>query len=71
MVNLGFRFLYYNMEGKKKKKYSSAHQPKGMRQGENDIGKRAIPVEERCDDFDSLWNMIFDECVAYWDEVKD
>lgn len=57
----------------KEKKNSSAHQYKGFRQGPNDIGKRSIPVEERCDpeEFNRLWNMIFDEVVSYWDEVKD
>lgn len=55
----------------KKYKYKSAHQPKGMKKGENDIGRRAIPIEERCDDFNALWNMIFDEVVSYWDEVKE
>jgi len=40
-------------------------------QGPNDIGKRAIPKAERCDNFDELWNMIFDEVVSYWDYERE
>ena len=49
----------------------SAHQYKGYKKGPNDIGKRAIPVSERCDNFTELWNMIYDEVCAMWEHTDD
>ena len=40
-------------------------------QKSRDIGKRSIPISERCDDFERLWNMILDEVISYWNDVKD
>lgn len=54
-------------QGKFYRPYDKNH--KYIPQGPNDIGKRAIPKAERCDNFDELWNMIFDEVCAMWDDT--
>lgn len=38
--------------------------------GQNDIGKEYILVEERCDNFNELWDYIFKQVVAEWEDVK-
>ena len=35
----------------------------------NDIGKKSIPLEDRCEGFDELWNQIYNEVLGYWNFV--
>ena len=39
--------------------------------GPNDIGKNSIPKKDRCEGFDELWMMVFNDVIANWEEVKD
>ena len=39
--------------------------------GKNDIGKRSIPLKDRCEDFDKLWHDTFIEVMKYWEHVND
>jgi len=36
-----------------------------------DLTKADIPKEERCEGFDELWNKIYRQVIAYWDEVPE
>lgn len=36
-----------------------------------ELRKSDIPKEDRCDDFDELWNKIYRQVVYNWYEVKD
>lgn len=40
-----------------------------MKQGPNDIGMKSIPIKDRCDNFNELWNMIFEEVLSTWNNV--
>lgn len=46
---------------------------KYLHQGPHDIGKTAIPIKDRCEGFDELWNKTFEEVMKYWEwtEVTD
>lgn len=35
----------------------------------NDSGKEVIAYEERCEDFNELWDYIFKQVVKDWDSV--
>lgn len=47
--------------------YDKSH--KYIPQGPNDIGKSSIPRNDRCNNFDDLWNATFMEVMKYWDFV--
>ena len=38
---------------------------------ENDYGKEVILIEERCDDFNELWDYIFKQVIADWNNTSD
>lgn len=51
-------------------KYPSPHK-KGeyLKMGKNDIGKKSIPVKDRCEDFDRLWDLVYYQVLETWDWV--
>lgn len=40
-----------------------------IHKGPNDLGKTDIPMKDRCEGFDDMWNMIFKQVMEYWDWV--
>ena len=42
-----------------------------LHKGPNDLGKGDIPIEDRCDpeEFNRIWNLVFRQVMAYWDEA--
>ena len=40
-----------------------------LHKGPTDIGKSAIPLKDRCEDFDELWNQTFMQVMKYWEFV--
>jgi len=41
---------------------------KNITKANNKIDECTIPIEERCDNFEDIWNFILDEVVGYWEE---
>lgn len=35
----------------------------------NELYKSSIPLDERCEDFDELWNTIYRDVLKYWNFV--
>lgn len=40
---------------------------KNITKANNNIDECTIPIEERCDNFEDIWNFILDEVVSYWE----
>lgn len=53
------------------KHYRPMSNGKYITMGKNDIGKRSIPLKDRCEDFDKLWHDTFIEVMKYWEHAND
>ena len=43
---------------------------KNITKKDNKIDECTIPIEERCDNFEDIWNFILDEVVSYWESTN-
>lgn len=43
---------------------------KNITKTNNNIDECTIPIEERCDNFEDIWNFILDEVVSYWESTN-
>ncbi len=39
------------------------------KKGPNDIGKKSIPMKDRCEDFDRIWDLIYYQVLESWEWV--
>ena len=50
------------------KNYQREHS-KSYKTEKNDIYKSDIPLDERCEGFDELWEYIYKQVLSYWDHI--
>lgn len=56
----------------RKQKKAFERRQQEIREGKRkDLTKNDIPIYERCEGFDELWNMVYMQVKNYWDSIPD
>lgn len=54
---------------RKQKKAYEERQQKVKEGKRRDLNKSDIPIYERCEGFDELWDTVYMQVLSYWDEI--